>query len=106
MGEIGLHQYDVVSWFLNARPKAVTGFGSLIKHFGDVGIVGDVKETTLEREPNPAIYWPHARDPYQFMNFVVRTAMEQCAVVRRIAWQPRPTGRGTARRSRQTAVTS
>ena len=38
--------------------------------------------------------------------WLVRTAMEQCAVVRRIAWQPRPTGRGTARRSRQTAVTS
>jgi predicted dehydrogenase len=27
VGEIGLHQFDVVSWFLNARPKAVTGFG-------------------------------------------------------------------------------
>jgi putative ABC transport system permease protein len=41
-----------------------------------VGIVGDVKETTLEREPNPAIYWPHPREPYQFMTFVLRTAID------------------------------
>ncbi len=31
VGEIGLHQFDVVSWFLNARPKAVTGFGGLLQ---------------------------------------------------------------------------
>jgi hypothetical protein len=30
IGEIGLHQCDVVSWFLNARPKAVTGFGGIL----------------------------------------------------------------------------
>jgi putative ABC transport system permease protein len=41
-----------------------------------VGIVGDVKETTLERQANPTIYWPHPRDAYQFMNFVVRTVSD------------------------------
>jgi predicted dehydrogenase len=30
MGEIGIHQIDAVSWFLRARPMAVTGFGSVM----------------------------------------------------------------------------
>lgn len=29
IGEEGIHQLDLVSWFLQGRPKAVTGFGSL-----------------------------------------------------------------------------
>ena len=41
-----------------------------------IGVVGDVRETSLEREPNPAIYWPHPREAYQFMNLVVRTPVE------------------------------
>lgn len=32
MGEIGIHQVDQATWFLNARPVAVTGFHSLVKH--------------------------------------------------------------------------
>ncbi|MGD0813194.1 MAG: Gfo/Idh/MocA family oxidoreductase [Verrucomicrobiota bacterium] len=31
MGEIGIHQIDAVSWFLKARPIAITGFGSLLR---------------------------------------------------------------------------
>lgn len=30
MGEIGVHQVDVATWFLDAKPVAVTGFGSYI----------------------------------------------------------------------------
>ncbi len=30
IGEVGVHQIDVVSWFLRNRPVAVTGFSSLI----------------------------------------------------------------------------
>lgn len=30
IGEIGLHQIDVTSWVLNARPKAVTGYGGTL----------------------------------------------------------------------------
>jgi putative ABC transport system permease protein len=41
-----------------------------------VGVVGDVKETALAEEANPAIYWPHPREPYQFMNFVLRSAID------------------------------
>lgn len=29
IGEEGIHQVDLISWFLKARPKSVTGFGSL-----------------------------------------------------------------------------
>jgi predicted dehydrogenase len=28
-GEIGVHHFDMVNWYLNARPLAVTGFGSI-----------------------------------------------------------------------------
>jgi putative ABC transport system permease protein len=41
-----------------------------------VGVVGDVKETALAEEANPAIYWPHPREAYQFMNFVLRSAID------------------------------
>ncbi len=37
-----------------------------------IGVVGDIKETALEQEANPAIYWPHPREAYPFMNFVIR----------------------------------
>lgn len=29
IGEVGMHQIDTASWFLNARPVAVTGFGQV-----------------------------------------------------------------------------
>jgi putative ABC transport system permease protein len=45
-----------------------------------IGVVGDIKETALEKEPNPAIYWPHSREPYPFMNFVIRAAIEPTAL--------------------------
>jgi len=47
IGEIGLHQYDVVSLFLNARPKAVTGFGSLI-NWDDGRDVPDTVQAVFE----------------------------------------------------------
>jgi putative ABC transport system permease protein len=45
-----------------------------------VGVVGDVKETALAEEANPAIYWPHPRAAYQFMNFVLRAAIDPAAL--------------------------
>lgn len=42
MGEVGIHQLDQVGWFLKGRPKAVTGFGSLV-HWKDDG--RDVPDT-------------------------------------------------------------
>jgi predicted dehydrogenase len=31
VGEMGIHQIDVINWFLRARPVSVTGFGSLVQ---------------------------------------------------------------------------
>jgi putative ABC transport system permease protein len=39
-----------------------------------VGVVGDIRESTLNKEPEPAIYWSHAREPYSGMALVVRTS--------------------------------
>ena len=39
-----------------------------------VGVVGDIREGALEKEPEPAIYWTHPREPYSGMALVVRTA--------------------------------
>jgi putative ABC transport system permease protein len=39
-----------------------------------VGVVGDIHEGTLEKEPEPAIYWSHAREPYSGMALVVRAS--------------------------------
>jgi putative ABC transport system permease protein len=41
-----------------------------------IGVVGDTRETSLERDPNPAIYWPLARESYQFMTFIIRSAID------------------------------
>ncbi len=41
-----------------------------------VGVVADIKEYALDRDANPAIYWPHPREPYQFMNLIVRASTD------------------------------
>src|SRR5439155_5486181 len=46
-----------------------------------IGVVGDIRETALERDPNPAIYWPLTREPYPFMNLVVRSAIDPMQLV-------------------------
>jgi predicted dehydrogenase len=47
VGEIGLHQIDAINWFVNSRPTAVSGFGSLILH-EDGREVADTIEVTFE----------------------------------------------------------
>jgi putative ABC transport system permease protein len=39
-----------------------------------VGVVGDIREGALDKEPEPAIYWSHSREPYSGMALVVRAA--------------------------------
>ncbi len=39
-----------------------------------VGVVGDIREGALDKEPEPAIYWPHPREPYGGMALVIRTS--------------------------------
>ena len=47
MGEIGIHQLDMATLFLNARPVSVTGFGSLI-HWNDGRDVPDTVQAIVE----------------------------------------------------------
>lgn len=49
--------------------------------FGDViGVVGDVKEGSLDQEPDPTIYYISAHLPYSGMVFVVRTENDPLAL--------------------------
>jgi predicted dehydrogenase len=48
IGEVGIHQLDAVTWFLDQRPLAVTGFGSLIKWTEDNRDVPDTIQAVLE----------------------------------------------------------
>lgn len=54
IGEIGIHQLDVASWFINARPQAVTGFGSIL-HWRDGRDVPDTIQAVFEY-PNGVNY--------------------------------------------------
>src|SRR5258706_10920265 len=47
IGEIGIHQLDVVSWFLNGRPLSVMGFGSIVQ-WADGRDVADTIEAVFE----------------------------------------------------------
>jgi putative ABC transport system permease protein len=45
--------------------------------FGEIiGVVGNVKEGALDREPTPTVYYIHAHLPYTGMVFVVRTTID------------------------------
>jgi putative ABC transport system permease protein len=46
-----------------------------------VGVVRDVKNTSLEAETRPTIYWPHPRFPYPGMTLAIRTATEPATIV-------------------------
>jgi len=49
--------------------------------FGDiVGVVGDVKEKTLDKEPEPTVYYIHSHLAYGEMVFVLRTANDAMAL--------------------------
>jgi putative ABC transport system permease protein len=46
-----------------------------------VGVVRDVKNTSLETETRPTIYWPHPRFPYNGMTLAIRTATDPSSIV-------------------------
>jgi predicted dehydrogenase len=48
MGEVGCHPIDQASWFLNAQPKAVTGFGTLARWKEDGRDVPDTVQAVFE----------------------------------------------------------
>jgi putative ABC transport system permease protein len=41
-----------------------------------VGIVGDVRHSTLDSAPNPEVYWAYPQYPVRSLTFVLRTAIE------------------------------
>lgn len=50
-----------------------------------VGVVGDVRQIGLDREPEPQMYLPHAQDPWRGMALVIRSEgdpVDQIAAVR------------------------
>ena len=47
VGELGLHQIDAASWFLNVKPTAVNGFGSVM-HWEDGREVADTVQAVFE----------------------------------------------------------
>lgn len=47
VGEIGIHQVDVVTWFIHTRPVAVTGFGGIL-HWNDGRDVPDSVQAVFE----------------------------------------------------------
>ena len=47
VGEMGIHHIDAASWFLNARPQAVSGFGA-IRYWNDGRTVADTAQAVFE----------------------------------------------------------
>jgi predicted dehydrogenase len=47
VGELGIHQVDAVTWFWKARPKAVSGFGSIL-NWDDGRDVADTIQAVFE----------------------------------------------------------
>lgn len=45
-----------------------------------VGVVGNVRESGLDKEPAPAIYWAYRQTPSSLLNLVIRTAGEPTAL--------------------------
>jgi putative ABC transport system permease protein len=59
---------------INAAMDSQNPFGEII------GIVGDVKEGSLDQEPSPTVYYPHAHLVYTGMVIVARTEGSPLAV--------------------------
>lgn len=51
LGEIGIHQLDLVNWYLNAFPVAISGYGSIIE-YADGRDVPDTVQCVLEYPNN------------------------------------------------------
>lgn len=51
MGEIGIHQVDIASWFLNAQPVSVSGFGGIM-HWNDGREIPDTVQCVIEYPRN------------------------------------------------------
>lgn len=57
IGEIGIHQVDVASWFFGAHPKAVIGFGKVLQWADDGRDVPDTVEAIFEYPNGALLNW-------------------------------------------------
>jgi putative ABC transport system permease protein len=55
------------------------------RQFEIVGVVADIKMTSLDREPRPAVYLPHPQLPLGLMTLLVRTDLEPHSLVSAVA---------------------
>lgn len=61
--------------------KRILAFMADENRFGDiVGVVGNVKEGSLDKEPEPTVYYIHAHLAYGEMVFILRTEQEPMSV--------------------------
>jgi len=60
-GEDPLGKRLIISWDRPPQPDEI------------IGVVGDVKHMALSEDAPPTIYWPYAKQPYNFMTVTVRT---------------------------------
>ncbi len=52
-----------------------------------VGVVGDIRNDKLEKEPQPSVFLANMQDPMGFTNVVVRTASDPSRIVRAVESQ-------------------
>lgn len=66
---------EAVGKIVTSRTGGIGPLGRALKEGRDyevIGVVGDVKNNTLENDVEPAIYFVHTQFPYRNMNLVVR----------------------------------
>ena len=74
-----------VDKFLPGQDPLATRINALMADknpFGDIiGVVGDVREGSVDKEPMPTVYYAHAQLTYNSMVYVVRTETDPRALV-------------------------
>jgi putative ABC transport system permease protein len=74
-----------VDKFLPGQDPLATRINALMADknpFGDIiGVVGDVREGSVDKEPMPTVYYAHAQLTYSSMVYVVRTETDPRALV-------------------------
>jgi putative ABC transport system permease protein len=82
-----LHSENPLNQKISTWMEEKNPFGQII------GVVGDVKEETLDKQPTPTVYYPHAHLTYNHMILVLRAKHDPLALVepiRRIVRQIDP----------------
>jgi len=81
VGELGIHSLDVACWFINERPKAVTGFGS-IRQWKDGRDVADNVRAVFEFPSGITLCYDGSLLSSYDTNFEVYTGADATIMVR------------------------